>query len=465
MNSSYSHRYPCTWLAQLTLGLLAALAGCERTNSPTDNIQGLRFSTDTVRFDSVFAGAVSSTRLLRIYNKGRNTVRIPELRLLHGAASQFAMLVDGQSTTAAHGVEIEQGDSLTLAIRLKPSGITVDTIRVVSDSIAIANQGISRYVALLGKGLASTPLSVDTLRTDLTIAGPPALRVQRRMVIPKGVTLTLRAGASLYFSQGAGIDVYGSLAIEGTPLSPVVLAGERLETYYRRQPGQWQGINLKPRSGPHTLSYFQLRSAVTALRADSLTSPLSVRGATIAFTSRDGVVANKTLLALYGCLLLQNYGCALRMRAANVRLVHCTLYASSLPPQTRRDPLIAIEPVKGNSTPCSLLVANSILWGDRANELPIPEELTPKPEITCTHSVMKIPQSMLSANPTWLHVLLDNPKLTAPEKGNAQLEKNSPAIGQGLVEYGNEDPIDLQNQPRLQHGNPDIGALVFTPKP
>jgi len=71
---------------------------------------------------------------------------------------------------------------------------------------------------------------------------------------------------------------------------------------------------------------------------------------------------------------------------------------------------------------------------------------------------------MLSANPTWLHVLLSNPKLTVPEKGNAQLEKNSPAIGQGLVEYGNEDPTDLQNQPRLQHGNPDIGALVFTPK-
>lgn len=464
MNSSYSHRYLYAWLAPLALALLATLAGCERTDSLTDNIQGLRFSTDTVRFDSVFAGAVSSTRLLRIYNKGRNTVRIPELRLLHGAASQFAMLVDGQSTTAAHGVEIEQGDSLTLAIRLKPSGITVDTIRVVSDSIAIATQGFSRYVALLGKGLASAPLSVDTLRADLTITGPPALRVQKQIVVPKGVTLTLRAGASLYFAQGAGIDVYGSLAIEGTPLSPVVLAGERLETYYRRQPGQWQGINLKPESGPHTLSYFQLRSAVTALRADSLTAPLTVRGATIAFTSRDGVVANKTHLSLYGCILLQNYGCALRIRVANIRLVHCTLYASSQASQTRREPLIAIEPVKDYSTPYSLFVANSILWGDRANELPIPEELTPKPAITCTHSIMRIPQSMLSANLTWLHVLLSNPKLTAPEKGNAQLEKNSPAIGQGLVEYGNEDPTDLQNQPRLQHGNPDIGALVFTPK-
>ena len=55
-------------------------------------------------------------------------------------------------------------------------------------------------------------------------------KVRRSVLVDSAATLTIGAGTTLYFSNHAGIDVYGTLRAEGTPEANVTLRGDRM--YY-----------------------------------------------------------------------------------------------------------------------------------------------------------------------------------------------------------------------------------------
>ena len=87
-------------------------------------------------------------------------------------------------------------------------------------------------------------------------------------------TLNIKEGATLYFHQNAGIQVYGKLLAEGTSEKPVTLRGDRIDHMfdylpYDRTPGQWQGIKLMEYSQDNVLKYTDLHSAYDGIVVDS----------------------------------------------------------------------------------------------------------------------------------------------------------------------------------------------------
>lgn len=446
--------------------LLFSLVSCRKEHSDLPPTKALALSTDTITFDSVFIGHISSTRTLTLYNRSSRLLTIRQPYLGGGDASPFALLIDGRSPSVVHSLEIRPQDSLMILARVRPNLQLTDTLTRAFDSLVLPLEDGVRYVFLHAEGLSHLPFGMDTIRADLRIAGPPARLVQRTIFVPKGVTLTLDSGASLYFAPSAGLRVAGTLNIQGASNRPVVLAGQRLETYYRRKPGQWAGVALLPQSGSHAIDHALIRGAVTAIKADSLGlgNKLTVSNSTILYSSLEALDITESTLELSGSVLAQNFRTTLRLLGSTAALLHTTLFAYSAPPQVRSGPLIHMR-ASSEGTPNSLAVTNSIVWGDRETEL----QLTPARQPGLTLQVARtlfriIPADTLNAA-VWRYILIRDPLLEKPLEGECALTAKSPARGRGDVAQAAQNPVDMRGFTRLpSEGRPDLGALVYVEK-
>ena len=75
----------------------------------------LEFSVDTLRFDTVFTELGSATRILKVYNRYEERIRISKISLVDNAGGKFRMNVDGFSSNEVSDIEIEGNDSLILS--------------------------------------------------------------------------------------------------------------------------------------------------------------------------------------------------------------------------------------------------------------------------------------------------------------------------------------------------------------
>ncbi|HPB03613.1 MAG TPA: hypothetical protein PLH00_02045, partial [Bacteroidaceae bacterium] len=98
--------------------LLSALflllpAGCDSRDDLSVNREyRLDFSSDTVRFDTLFSTVSSATASFMVYNNSNLNCRSLEVSLAGGDSSPFRINVDGEGGTTVSGLEIEAGDSL-----------------------------------------------------------------------------------------------------------------------------------------------------------------------------------------------------------------------------------------------------------------------------------------------------------------------------------------------------------------
>ena len=169
--------------------------------------------------------------------------------------------------------------------------------------------------------------------TSLTAAGGPYL-VSCPIRVPAGLTLTLEAGAILKFSQGAGLDVAGTIVSQGTAGNPVVFTSYRDDDYggdtngdgtTSGSPGDWTGVVLE--SGTYTFSGCLLRYGGANPHPNSAPGVVAVLQTQAGFT---GTIAGNTIYAcapsfgaqcFFGCTLP---GVAIALQSA------CTLSGNTI---------------------------------------------------------------------------------------------------------------------------------------
>ena len=92
----------------------------------------LRFSVDTLSFDTVLAGVDTPTRYFMAYNPNSHGVSITDVSFAGGASGGFRVNVDGMYIN--HGmtqtIDCRGGDSLRVFVELTP---TASTDEVCSD--------------------------------------------------------------------------------------------------------------------------------------------------------------------------------------------------------------------------------------------------------------------------------------------------------------------------------------------
>ena len=457
------------WVLGLII-LLIAIASCtpeDEILTREESVQ-LLFDQDTVQFDTVFTTVGSTTQWLQVYNPQPKAVNIGLVSLASPEKSPFRLLLNGEAGPQFSNVRLRGGDSLLLLIEVTVDPTNTDSPFIVKDSIQFSTNGNVQYVNLEAWGQDAYFLKSRVIARDTTFSGERPFVICDSLRVAPGATLTLALGTQLYFNDGAGLLVDGTLQAAGTPDARVVLQHVRQDGDYENAPGQWQGVYFGPMSKDNALDFSVIRNAAigtTIVSADNDTVPdLRLSNTIIENVSGFGVLAVEADVDLSNTLMNNcASGSFLGLGRAYYRFRHCTLVnePSSLSREDN-EPLLGFDQNFSGSAQLtqsfSLNVINCIVWGALENELLFaPFE----PENPVSLRLVKTIIRSTDTEPSLVETNFYNqpPQFVAPLEANYYLDSLSPAIDAG-VPLGIER--DLNGKPR--DAQPDLGAYEYHPE-
>ncbi len=130
--------------------VVALLFSCGKDDLITDSDAKLEFSTDTLRFDTVFTELGSATRLVKLFNPHDNPIRIDQISVKAGDQSFFRLNIDGTSGNSATDIEIRAKDSLYIfaEVTIDPDQPLSNSPFIINDEILLETNGNSQVIVL-----------------------------------------------------------------------------------------------------------------------------------------------------------------------------------------------------------------------------------------------------------------------------------------------------------------------------
>ena len=485
------------YLYIILLSLAVLSVSCRKEIKYTDNpSKNISLSTDTIAFDTVFTSVGSSTRILMIYNNNSENLKINSIRLEQGSNSPYSINVDGESGTLFTDKEIYANDSLYVFVKVTINPNDNNNPFFVEDRLIFNTNGNENVVHLTAYGQNANyiigrigifpdqnghytnyyyPLTNDTLKDVHWTAERPYVIYNVALIDSDG-TLTIEPGTHVYFHGGAGLWAWseGQLIVNGTAENPVVFQGDRLESFYADQPGQWDRIWLmEAREGHgHIINHAIIRNGFIGLQIQRMLKD-NMAVATISNT----IIENHTGMGLYAncySILMQNYlidncgnYCVALTGGGEYVFTHGTI-ANYWTNSTRKAEALFFNNLYTNPTdgvtyaiPINCEINNSIVYGNRDNEFgtdfhPIADTLYKfRNTLICTKRphLAQLYEECLFNN---------NPKFKNTAEFDFHLDTLSPAIGIGNPAYSTGAlQFDLDG---IDRGiTPDAGAYQYVP--
>lgn len=228
--------------------LLMNSTGCRREFFDTNPNNLLRFSVDTLHFDTVFTTVGSVTLPLTVYNDHEGSLLIDRIRLEKGQVSEFRVNVNGQPMDNLQfgetDIVLPGGDSLYVFVEVtvNPDDDEGDLPFQIWDNLYFETKGVEDTVKLLARGQNAVFHGQPNAYTfiepgEVWDASLPHVMYGRLIV---DGDLTIMPGTRIYGHPGSGIWVRGgTLLAEGELNLPIVFEGDRLDDSFDDQPGQW----------------------------------------------------------------------------------------------------------------------------------------------------------------------------------------------------------------------------------
>ncbi|HNO29245.1 MAG TPA: choice-of-anchor Q domain-containing protein [Chitinophagales bacterium] len=471
-----------------SLALALVVSGCRREIINTDTTAKLRFSEDTVHFDTVFSTVGSVTLSLILFNDFNTTLEVSNITLAGGAFSQFRMNVDGAPGDVFDNIQIPPNDSLYVFVE-----VTVDPNEealpyVIEDSILFSTNGNMQTVRLIAYGqnahfhygqiLGLGPSDDTTWTDDLphVIIGS--------VLVDSLFTLHITEGTNIYLHGGSYFYVLGTLDVQGTKDSVVTFQGDRLEDFYKDVPGQWEGIYFLRGSTNNVIKYAEIKNALEGISLGFSTVPdlssfldnqvdLTLENTMIYDIQNNGITSLNSVVKATNCLVY-NIG------ASNVALFlggdyqfrHCTLanygstYLSHQSPilgftdyfEFNIDNILQNDLTKADFYNC--IIYGSIAEGD---EIVIDTLLAPTVfNFNFDHCIMRttIDESLLNDTGCFYN---QDPIFANIGERNYCPTTGSPALNAGIDLPWDPVLIDIRGEVRPFAGTlPDIGAYETT---
>ncbi len=308
------------------------LSSCKDDDFTTSPDFRLSFSVDTLTFDTIFTTIGSATRVLKVYNRSRDAVRIQRIDLENDPNDSFRLNVDGLPGIGFTDVEIRGNDSLFIFVEVTIEPGVNELYPFVDGAIRFTLDAAEQRLPLVAWGwdaifypragdvVVREPglppyyfISEETGTINWTPDRP--IVVRNYLVIGNGQRLNVQPGTQVFFHQGGGLWILpeGNITASGTLDQPIVFQGDRLEPFYSEQPGQWDRIWINEGSQDNTFENVLIKNNFIGLQVEPLPfGNASDQLSTNALILKNVMVRNNSIASM----LVRNY----RVDASNIVL-------------------------------------------------------------------------------------------------------------------------------------------------
>lgn len=453
-------------LRHFLISLLLLIIAC--TKNDFSGFSGdIELSTDTIKFDTVFASAGSVTQFFLIKNKNSNTLRIENVELMGGTGSAFKMNVDGLPGTKFTNLEIEGNDSMYVFVSVNIDPNANQLPFIIRDSIQIQANGKTIFQQLEAWGQNARYLRAQYITENTVWNKELPYVILGGIRVDTFASLKIEPGTRIYLNADAPMIIDGQLIVNGTKKDSVIFQGNRLDEPYKNFPGSWPGIIFRESSKNNLIDYAIIKNAYQGIIADKHegANPKAEINNTIIDNIFDiGVLGINSHLVFNNCLI-SNCGNNLALvYGGTYRFTHCTVSAVSNNYISHKSPVVNLTNyIKRNnqilSAPLNADFINCILWGSEGlveNEIVLEKEGSGIVNINLNHVLFRGKTD--PGNTTFLNVIRNqNPVFDSIDVINDyydfRLKKESPAVNAGII-----TPLlnDLNGLPRK--GLPDLGC-------
>ncbi len=447
-------------------------SGCisdDFTDSPSDL---LTFSSDTLRFDTVFTDLGTPTARLKVYNRASKAVNISSIRMRNDDGV-FSMNVDGVSGKSFENVEIRANDSIFVFVECLINGNDDPLPFKVEGMMDFLTNGVTQTVTLEAYGQNVRRLRGVTLDSDVTFTAEMPYVVFDTLRVAKGATLTLSPGTRVLFHDKGMLQVDGRMLALGEVGRMVELRGDRLDdvlpdTGYEILSGQWQGIRFGAESFGNRMEYVEMQSTVHGVLVDSCgvtdRNKLTLVNSWLHNSQGNVLRSEHAWVDAYGCCFSDAGEAVVWLRGGSHDFVQCTMannYLFAISPES----ILTLSHLSGEENSG---ISNPMMKADFNNCIiyGITQPLSPgdlaKTDVYMRNVLLGVDGSdddhFISC------IWGENPEFETIREEyifNYSLKEDSPAIGAGNPVYVTPECLyDMNGVNRLEWGNPALGAYA-----
>lgn len=378
---------------------------CQKEKFTTDPADKLEFSTDTLRFDTVFTQLGSATRYFKIYNRHKESIRISKIYLENGAASRFNLNVDGISGDEQRDLEIAPNDSMYVFAEVTINPNDQNSPFVIGENVVFETNGNTQKILLEAWGQNAIYLPSRFGAGGVVGYGCDGGEwvwdstkpyVIYGILVIDSCTLRIKEGTRVYVHGGLGkfIDPdgmlqryndgfiaftgQGKLIVEGKQGAPVIFEGDRLEPEFDEDPGQWTGLWLQSGTTGHSIEHCIIRNSIIGVRVDSA-ADLTLRNTQIYNTAGSGLIGIHAKIVAENCLFYSNTGFGIQLEyGGDYDFKYCTVGSYGVDGEAlRMGNALCLDETCGNFVSFKLQARfqNSILFGSRADQITLFDRL------------------------------------------------------------------------------------------
>ncbi|MCG1035654.1 hypothetical protein [Polaribacter sargassicola] len=303
--------------------VLISMSSCRKDFDTIPNSGKLEFSKDTVFLDTIFTNIGSATYNLKVYNRGNNSITIPQIKLENGTSSNYRLNVDGITGKDFTNIDILAKDSIFVFIETTID-IESTTDPLYTDKILFDtgdNQQDVDLVTLVQDanfiypGKDPLTMKIDSLTLDgqpttlrgrfleddeLNFTNTKPTVIYGYAAVASNKTLIIDAGSKIYFHDNSGliIDKKATLKVNGTLSENVIFQGDRLEHSFSKTAGQWGTIWMRAGSLNNQINHTIIKNGGIGILIDSIgsssTPTLKLESTQIYNHSNYGILARET---------------------------------------------------------------------------------------------------------------------------------------------------------------------------
>ena len=439
----------------------------------------LRFSADTLHFDTLFANVGSTTAWACVYNASDKDLLFDSVGLSPASGSAFRFSLDGLGGNTLYQVTLPARDSLFLFVELTPPWQDSPLPVRLEESICFWQAGESSRLVLDAWVQNAVRLQGKLFDADTCLSADLPYLVYDSLVVGPGATLRLEPGVRLHFHQDGVMYVYGTVLAEGTAEAPIVLRGDRLDRQfedfpYEYYPGQWMAVYLGPDSYGNVFSHVRIRGGYYGILADSSACPdrrkLTMTDSEIFNMVYSGLYSIASDVHLANTVLANSGSYTYVMLGGSAHLEHCTIANYQvLTTRGENEPAVAlVNCVKSGKSYLEYPLTdvrfdNCIIYGSREDEIGFGLLDGTPAEIHLNHCLVRSSENLPSAMDGEVLYNQDPAFRCLGERYeyDFHLDSLSAAIARGDTAVSARWPLDADGVDRLSDGASDLGAFEF----